>query len=52
MLLLNINSKAYMGSPLVWLHFTLMTLNGQYQGDSGFKVLYLVKEQSYAICYY
>ncbi len=29
MLLSNINRKAYMGSPLVRLHFTLVTSKGQ-----------------------
>ena len=43
-LLLNINGKAYMGSPLVRLHLTLVTLKGQCQGRSDFKGFYLVKE--------
>ncbi len=42
MLLLNINRKAYMGSPLVWLHLSLATLKAQYQGHSDLKGLYLV----------
>ena len=44
MLLLNTNRKAYMGSPLVQLHLTLVILKGQCQGHSDFEVLYLVKE--------
>ena len=37
MLLLDINRKAYMGSLMVCLHFTLVTLKGQSQGHSGFE---------------
>ena len=43
MLLLNINRKAYMGSPLVRLHLTLVTLKVQCQGHLDFEGLYLVK---------
>ena len=46
MLLLNINRKAYIGSPLVQLHVTLVTFRGLCQGNSGFKSLYLIKELS------
>ena len=46
MLPLNINRKAYMESPLVWLALTSVTLKGQCQGHSGFEILYLVKEMS------
>ncbi len=45
MLLLNINRKAYMGSTLVRLHLTLVTLKGR----SSFKGLYIIKERSSAI---
>ncbi len=34
MLLFNINRKAYVGSPLVQLHLTLVTLIGLSQGHS------------------
>ena len=51
MLLLNINREAYMGSPLIQLHVTLVTFKGLCQGHSGFKSFYLIKELSYAICY-
>ena len=44
MLLLNINRKAYMGSPETLLH---LTLKDQSQGHSDFEALYL----SYTICY-
>ncbi len=37
MLLLNINRKAYMGSPLVRLHLTLLTLKGQCQCYSDYE---------------
>ncbi len=40
-LLLNINRKAYMASPMTSSH---MTLKGQIQGHSDFEALYLVKE--------
>ncbi len=46
MLLLNINRKAYVESPLMWLYFTLVILKGQCQGHSDFEVLCLVKEPS------
>ncbi len=45
MLLFNINRKAYLGSPFVHLHFTLVTLMGQSEGHSDFEALYLVKGQ-------
>ncbi len=46
MLLFSINRKAYVGSPLVQLHLTLVTLIGWGQSHSDFETLYLVKEQS------
>ncbi len=51
MLRLNISRKAYMGTPLMQLHLTLVTLKGRCQGHSDFESLYFVKEPSYAICY-
>ena len=42
-LLLNINRKAYMGSPLVRLHLSSVILKGKYQSHSDFESLYLVK---------
>ncbi len=47
MLLLNINRKAYMGSPITLSHLTFVTLKGQSQGHSDFKAVCLAKEQSY-----
>ncbi len=32
MLLVNLNGKPYMGSPIVWLNLTLVTLKCQCQG--------------------
>ena len=46
MLLLNINRKAYMGSPTTLSHLTLSDLESQYQGHSDFKGLYVIKEPS------
>ena len=46
MLLFNINSKAYVGSPFVQLYWSLVTLIGQNKGHCDFEALYLVKEQS------
>ena len=46
MLVLNINSKVCMESPLVQLHLTFMNLKGHCQGHSDFEGLYLVKERS------
>ena len=46
MLLLNISRKAYRESPLVWIHLTLVTLKGQFQGHSDLESLYLVIEVS------
>ena len=46
MLLLNINNKAYMRSPFVWLRLTLETLEAQHQDHSDFEGLYLVEEPS------
>ncbi len=43
MLLLNINTKAFMGSPLVQLHLTLVTFEGLCQGHSDFESLYLIQ---------
>ncbi len=43
MLLLNINTKAYIGSPLMQLHLTLVTFKGLRQGHSDFESLYLIK---------
>ena len=42
-LLLNINEKAYMESPMT-SHMTFSDLEGQIQGHSDFETLYLVKE--------
>ncbi len=36
MLVLNINRKPYMGSPMAISHLTLSDLEGQYQGHSHF----------------
>ncbi len=46
MLPLKLNGKAYMGSPLMQLNVTLVTLKGLCQGHSGFNSLYLIKELS------
>ncbi len=43
-LLLDINRKAYMGSPVTLSRW--VTLKGQIQGHSNFEALNLVKEQS------
>ncbi len=40
------------GVHLCKLHWTLVTLIGRNQGRANFEALYLVKEQSKAICYY
>ena len=45
MLLLNINREVYVGSPMVRLHITLVTLKGQSQGHSDFEALYPVKNR-------
>ena len=42
MLLLNINTKPYMGSPLMQLHLTLVTFKGLCRRDSDFISLYLI----------
>ncbi len=41
MLLLNINRKAYIGSPMTLSHLTLSDLEAPFQGDSDFKSLSL-----------
>ncbi len=46
MLLFSSNWKAFVGSPFVQLHLTLVTLIGRGQAHSDFETLYLVKEQS------
>ena len=46
MILLNIHRKAYMGSPLMRLHLTSVTLKDQCQGHSDFENLYLIKDLS------
>ncbi len=51
-LLLNINKKPYMGSPMAPSHLTLSDLKGQTQGHQDFDALYLAKEPSWALCYY
>ena len=38
-----------MGTPLVQLHLTLVTLKGRCQGHSGFEGLYLVKELGHVL---
>ena len=43
MLLLHKNRKAYMWSPLMQLHLTLVTSKGLCQGHSDFESLYLIK---------
>ena len=43
MLLLNIKTKAYMGSPLMQLHLILVAFKGLCQGHSHFGNLYLIK---------
>ena len=50
-LLLIINRKPYMASPMTSSLLTLSDLKGQRQVHSDF-TLYLVKETSYALCYY
>ncbi len=45
-LLLNINRKVCMESPLVQLHLTFLNLKGHCQGHSNFEGLYLMKERS------
>ncbi len=44
MLLLNISTKQYIGSPLVRLNLTLVTWKGQCKGQLDLEGLYLVKE--------
>ncbi len=44
--------KPYMENLLTPSHLTLDDLEGHSQGHSDFDALYLVKEQSYATCYY
>ena len=44
MLLLNINGKPYMGTPMALSHLTLNDLKCQSQGHHDFEALYLVKE--------
>ena len=51
MLLLNINRKECMESPLVQLHLTFLDLKHRSQGYSDFEGLYLVKERSKAMFY-
>ena len=51
MLLLNIHTKAYMGSPMVCLHFALVTLKSQCQGHTDFEGLYVINEPRLAKCY-
>ncbi len=46
MLLLNINRKVCIESPLVQLNLTFANLKGHCQGHSDFEGLYLVKERS------
>ncbi len=51
MLLFSINRKAYVGSPFVQVHLTVVTLIGSGQGHSDFETVYHAREQSYVICY-
>ena len=51
-LLFSINRKAYVGSPVLQLHLTLVSLIGRSQDHSDFAELYLIEEQNKAICYY
>ncbi len=46
MLLLNINTEAYMGRPFVWLHLTFVALKDQCHGHSDFEGLCLEIEPS------
>ncbi len=46
MLLLTINMKVYIGSPMTSSRLSLSDLEGQSQGHSDFKALYLAKEPS------
>ncbi len=46
MLLLNINRKAYVGSPMTLSPLTLSGLERSSQVHSNFEALYLAKEQS------
>ncbi len=45
MLLINVNRKACMGSQLMRLHLTLVTLNGQCQGYSDFGFRRLISRE-------
>ena len=47
----DISSKPHMGSPMVCLHFSLVILQGQCQGHSGFEGLYVINEPTLPICY-
>ncbi len=49
MLLLNINKKPYMGSPMTLSHLTLI---GPYQGHSDIKGLYLVNQLGHMLHQY
>ena len=51
---LTINGKPYMASQMTPSHWTLsdLPLKGQSECHSGFKALYLVIKQSWALCYY
>ncbi len=53
MLLLNINRKAFLGSLILCLHFTLVTLKDQCQGHSYFEGLMFlnISLQKIAICH-
>ncbi len=42
MLQLDINRKAYLGSLMMCLHFTLVTLKDQCQGHSDLEGLYII----------
>ncbi len=43
---ININRKAYVGSPLVWLHLTLVNLKENLKVTHDFESVYLVKRPS------
>ncbi len=46
MLLLNINRKPYVGSPMASSDLILSELEGKIQGHQNFEALYLAKEPS------
>ncbi len=41
-----------MGSPIALSHLTLSDLEGSSQGHQDLEALYIVREPSYALCYY